>query len=191
VASKRRPATREPHGLKPILRDLSVLSPFFVSFGYGFWPWPTTGPSWWSRFVRNKANFRELQVGSGKFQANKDRRRVLRVFPLREETPCGLRRAQSSRVTTNTAAPCETKPISGPPGRQPGTCCAKQSQFRRRAQGTGDPRQAHDAKQSQSSRQQFWSSAGTVLDLRARGNWIGQSCSGTELPCEHPPARRQ
>ena len=54
--------------------------------------------------MRNKANFGELQVGSVESQADKGRRRVLRVFALREETPCG--------VTTNTPVPRQTKPIS-------------------------------------------------------------------------------
>jgi hypothetical protein len=43
-------------------------------------------------------------VSSGKWQVHKAQQCVLRVFPLREETPCG--------VTTNTAVPCQTKPIS-------------------------------------------------------------------------------
>ena len=46
----------------------------------------------------------EVQVGSGKCQGDRGRGQVLRVFALREETPCG--------VTTNTAVPRQTKPIS-------------------------------------------------------------------------------
>ena len=71
----------------------------------------------------NEANFGESQVGSGKFQANKSRRRVLRVFPLREETPCG--------VTTNTAGPCETKPIGRAGTLPPGTVAPNEANWQR------------------------------------------------------------
>ena len=83
-------------------------------------------------------------MGSGKCQAGKAQRRVLRVFPLREETPCG--------VTTNTAGPCETKPI--PAGGHRWARTGKVAQ----AAATGSKR----AKQSQFPHGQQWARVGKV-----------------------------
>ena len=90
-------------------------------------PLPAWSPG---AIVRNKADFGG--VSSWKWQVARGQGKVLPVFPLREETPCG--------VTTNTPVPCQTKPI----------CLERIREDGLSGRGWGERRQAaHPYKQSQ------------------------------------------